>query len=92
MKSRAHIFVSGLVQGVYFRDFTRSSASALGLTGWVRNLPDGRVEAVVEGEREEVDLLVERLWVGPPASRVDDIQITWEEYTGSFSHFQVTYW
>ena len=47
-KSKAHIFVSGVVQGVYFRDFTRSHANAIGLTGWVRNLPDGRVEAVVE--------------------------------------------
>lgn len=92
MKSRAHISVSGIVQGVYFRDFTRSHASAFGLTGWVRNLPDGQVEAVVEGEREEIDRLVERLWTGPPASRVDDIQVNWEDYTGSFINFQVKYW
>lgn len=89
MKSRAHIFVSGVVQGVYYRDFTRSQASALRLTGWVRNVPDGRVEAAVEGEREKIDLLIERLYAGPPASRVDDVQVDWEEYSGEFTGLHV---
>ena len=91
MKSRAHIFVSGVVQGVYFRDFTRSHAIVLGLTGWVRNVSDGRVEAVVEGEREKIDHLLERLRSGPPASRVDDVQVEGEDYSGEFGNFQVRY-
>jgi acylphosphatase len=92
MKSRAHVVVSGVVQGVYFRDFTRSHATALGLTGWVRNVPDGRVEAVVEGEKETVDHLIERLRSGPPASRVDDVQVEWEEHVGESSSFHVRYY
>ena len=91
MNSRAHIFVRGVVQGVYFRDFTRSHATAAGLTGWVRNVPDGRVEAVVEGERDRIDHLIDRLRTGPPASRVDDVQVSWEEHAGEFSDFQVRY-
>lgn len=91
MKSRAHILVSGIVQGVYFRDYTRSQAGVLGLTGWVRNLPDGRVEAMAEGERGDIEHLIERLWTGPPSSRIDDVQVTWEEYSGSFRNFQITY-
>ena len=91
MKSRAHIFVSGIVQGVYFRDFTRSHSTAFGLTGWVRNLRDGRVEAVVEGERDDIHRLIERLRSGPPASRVDDVEVNWEKYTDSFVRFQIEY-
>ncbi|UCE19073.1 MAG: acylphosphatase [Gemmatimonadota bacterium] len=91
MKSRAHIFVSGVVQGVYYRDFTQSHATAMELTGWVRNIDDGRVEITVEGERDRIDHLVERLRSGPPASRVDDVQVDWEEYSGGFSNFQVRY-
>lgn len=91
MKSRAHIVVSGVVQGVYFRDFTRSHANALGLTGWVRNVPDGKVEAVVEGKRETIDHLVERLRSGPPASRVDDVHVEWKEHSSEFSNFQIRY-
>ena len=65
--------VSGRVQGVWFRDFTRREASALGLRGWVRNLPDGSVEARVVGERSAVAELKKRLREGPPLARVDRI-------------------
>jgi len=91
MKSRAHIFVSGIVQGVYFRDFTQTHAAALGLTGWVRNVADGRVEAVIEGEQEEIERLIEHLRSGPSASRVDDVHVNWERHSGSFSAFEITY-
>ena len=92
MKSRAHIFVSGIVQGVYFRDFTRSHATALSLTGWVRNLPDGRVEAVAEGEHEDIHHLIKRMKSGSPGSRVENVEVTWENPTDSFTGFQITYW
>ena len=91
MKSRAHIFVRGVVQGVYFRDFTRSHATSMELPGWVRNVPDGRVETVVEGEREKIDHFVERLRSGPPSSRVDDVQVSQERYLGEFTDFQISY-
>jgi acylphosphatase len=91
MKSRAHIFFSGIVQGVYFRDYTRTHATSLRLTGWVRNCPDGRVEAIIEGERADLDTLMTHLWSGPPSSRVDDIQIQWEEYSGTFHDFIIRY-
>ncbi len=65
--------VTGRVQGVWYRDFTRREARALGLRGWVRNLPDGSVEARVVGDRETVARLKERLYEGPPLSRVEAI-------------------
>ncbi|MFQ6094281.1 MAG: acylphosphatase [bacterium] len=92
MKSRAHIFVSGIVQGVFFRDFTQSNALSLGLTGWVRNLPDGRVEALTEGEKGDIEHLIERLKVGPSGATVDQVEVRWEEYQGEFTGFDVRVW
>ena len=91
MDARAHVFVSGRVQGVFFRDHTRRWASSLGLTGWVRNVYDGRVELIAEGEKGKVESLIDRLREGPPIARVENIEVTWEEYTGEFSDFRVTY-
>ncbi len=91
MNVRAHAYVSGRVQGVFFRDFTRRSASALGLKGWVRNLYDGRVEVVAEGEKDTVKSLISILREGPPMSRVENVDVSWEEYTGEFNDFRVTY-
>jgi acylphosphatase len=91
MDARAHVFVSGRVQGVFFRDHTRRWASSLGLTGWVRNVYDGRVEIIAEGEKGKVESLIDRLREGPPISRVENVEVTWEEYTGEFSDFRVTY-
>ena len=90
MKARAHIFISGRVQGVFFRDHTQRWASQLNLTGWVRNLGDGRVEAVAEGEKPGLEGLIGRLQEGPPLSRVDHVEVNWEEYQGGFSDFRVT--
>lgn len=89
MKARARIWISGRVQGVFYRDHTRRWASSLGLSGWVRNLPDGRVEALVEGERVEIQNLERRLREGPPLSRVEDVHTEWEEYTGEFFDFRI---
>lgn len=83
-----HVFVSGRVQGVFFRDFTRQKAQSLGVTGWVRNLPDGRVEAILEGAPEAVEHLLDAMRAGPPAARVDDIQVT-EAPAGHHDQFEV---
>lgn len=71
---RVHVLVSGRVQGVFFRDFTRREAIDHGLAGWVRNLADGRVEAVLEGARADVEAVLERLRDGPPRAQVDGIE------------------
>ena len=71
---RKHVIVSGRVQGVWFRGSTESQAQRLGLAGWVRNLSDGRVEALAAGETGLVDTLEGRLWVGPPYSRVATVE------------------
>lgn len=72
---RRHVYISGHVQGVFFRDFTRQQAQALGLAGWVRNLDDGRVEAVLEGEPTSVTTMLNKLRDGSPQARVEDIAV-----------------
>jgi len=86
---RAHVYVSGRVQGVFFRENTRRLAQKMGVTGWVRNLPDGRVEAVFEGEKEAVRKMIEFCKRGPPAARVDDVEIIWEKPRGEFLDFEI---
>ena len=86
---RLKLIISGRVQGVCYRWFTRDTAAELGLTGWVRNLPDGTVEAVVEGEKEKLEQLLGRCRRGPDLARVDDIQAEWEEGTGEFQDFSI---
>jgi len=81
-RTRVHVFVSGKVQGVYFRATTRDTAREHGVDGWVRNLDDGRVEAVFEGSGEAVERLVEFCHEGSPAARVDDVDVTDEEPQG----------
>ena len=90
-KVRAHIIVSGLVQGVFFRATTRQKALSLGLSGWVKNLTDGKVEAVFEGEKEKVKEMVEWAKKGPDSAQVDGVKVDWEKYTGHFSNFEVKY-
>jgi len=89
MKTRAHVFVSGRVQGVFFRQKTKQQAESFGVTGWVRNLPDGRVEAVFEGEEEAVKALVEYCHHGSSYARVTNIDASWEDYRGEFSDFKM---
>jgi acylphosphatase len=89
--TRAHVFVSGRVQGIFFRDETQDEAMRHGLTGWVRNLPDGRVEAVFEGEKASVDKLIEFCRRGPPGARVSNVDVAWQPYVGEFREFRVRY-
>jgi len=88
---RAHVFVSGKVQGVYFRATTREEARERGVTGWVRNLDDGRVEAVFEGDENDVEEMVEFCHDGSPAAEVEDVEVEWEEATGEFDGFGIRY-
>lgn len=76
---RAHVRVEGRVQGVFFRSEVRERARSLGIGGWIRNLPDGAVEAVFEGARDAVDSLVRWCERGPHGARVDDVRVRWED-------------
>ncbi len=87
--ARLHAIVKGLVQGVGYRFFVIRRAELLGLTGWVKNLPDGTVEVVAEGDRELLEELIKELWRGPSAAQVTDVIINWERYTGEFKNFDV---
>ena len=87
---RAHIWVKGRVQGVGFRAYVEYSARQIsGLTGWVRNVGYNTVEAVAEGERVNVERLLEMMKSGPRSSRVDESKVEWEEVTGEFGEFGV---
>ena len=90
-KIRAHIFITGLVQGVFFRQITSQKAKNLGISGFVRNLPDGRVEAVFEGKKDRVEKMVEWMKEGPKYAKVDGREINWEEYKGEFNDFEIKY-
>lgn len=87
---RAHVFISGRVQGVSFRWFTQRKAQELKLTGWTRNLWDGRVEAVFEGKAEAVRQAVAWCHHGEPPARVSEVDVTYAPYTGEFSSFRIT--
>jgi len=86
---RAHIHVSGFVQGVNFRWSTQRQARALGLTGWVRNLSDGRVEVVFEGQREVVKQAVSWCYSGPPSASVNEVEVDYLSATNEFTDFRV---
>ena len=88
---RAHVFIRGKVQGVYFRQNTRIVATRYGVMGWVRNLKDGRVEAVLEGDEMDINRVIEWCYAGPPKAAVDDVDVKYEKYTGEFREFKVSY-
>lgn len=85
------IVVYGRVQGVFFRAFALRQAKELGLTGYVRNLPGGVVEAQAEGERKQLEKLVKYLKVGPPTAEVERVETEWSEYSGHYSGFVIKY-
>ena len=91
MKARVHIFVIGRVQGVFFRQETQELATRLDVKGWVRNTFDERVEAVFEGERDDVEKLVAFCEKGPPYARVSKVEVAWEKFVGEFKDFRVRY-
>jgi len=88
-KVRAHLIITGIVQGVFFRMETQKAAEKRGVNGWVRNRRDGSVEAVLEGEKESVDSLIDWCRQGPPRATVNDVDISWEDFQGEFSEFNV---
>ncbi len=81
--------MSGHVQGVFFRSATRDEAEIRNVSGWVRNLPDGRVEALFEGEKGVLEQLVEFCRKGPPNAVVRDVRVVWEEYQAEFTGFRI---
>ena len=90
-KIRVHIFVSGLVQRVFFRANTVETARKLGITGWVKNSPNGQVEAIFEGDKENIQKMIEWAKKGPPNAQVDNIKVDWQEYKGEFNNFETRY-
>lgn len=88
-QARAHVVISGRVQGVYFRDTARKEAWRHGVRGWVRNLLDGRVEAVFEGRPEDIAALVDWCHRGPPGAYVAGVDVRREPPTGEFSSFEI---
>jgi len=88
---QAHVYISGRVQGVFFRSNTRNMAEKLGLTGWVRNLPDGRVEAVFEGEESSVKEVIDWCHRGPSYASVSDVEVKFRRATGEFDRFEIRY-
>lgn len=88
-RKRAHVWISGRVQGVFFRAHTAERARQLGVVGFVRNLPDGRVEAVFEGEASAVEKMIAWCHQGPPRARVEGVEVQWEEPRGEFTDFQI---
>jgi acylphosphatase len=89
--ARVHVLIEGRVQGVFFRAHTRDQARARELKGWVRNLPDGRVEALFEGEKPVLENMVAWCRKGPPYSYVDHVEIDWHPYLGDLPEFRIVY-
>ena len=90
-KARARVIVEGRVQGVFFRYHTQEMADRIGVTGWVKNRRDGRVEAVFEGDKDKVDRILEWCHRGPSEARVTKVNLTWEDYTGEYEDFSINY-
>ncbi len=88
-KARVHVLIEGRVQGVFFRAATRDEARARGLSGWVRNLADGRVEAVFEGDKAVVENMLAWCRKGPPYAYVDHVDLDWQPYQGDLADFRV---
>jgi acylphosphatase len=90
-KVRARVIIEGRVQGVFFRHHTQEMAFRLGVKGWVKNRRDGRVEAIFEGNKEQVDQIIQWCHQGPSEARVTKVHLTWENHTGEFDDFVITY-
>ena len=91
MKVEAHVLISGKVQGVWFRANTKEKARQLNIKGWVRNLPDGRVEAVFQGEKEIVEEMIKWCYKGPPLAEVENVEVEWKEPEEEFEDFSILY-
>ncbi|NIO22665.1 MAG: acylphosphatase [Candidatus Aenigmarchaeota archaeon] len=91
MKARAHVWISGEVQGVFFRSHIRSQAMLREIRGWVKNLPDGRVEALFEGNKDRIEELLEFCKEGPTGADVNNVEVKWEKPTSGFREFDIRY-
>ncbi len=89
-RARVHIIVHGKVQGVFFRDYAKRQADALGITGWVRNT-DSSVEIIAEGDKMKLREFIVHCESGSPLAKVDKIDYEWEEYAGKFNDFYIKY-
>ncbi len=87
----AKVIISGRVQGVFFRMETKQAAEQIGITGWVKNRSDGTVEALFEGQKENIDQMLKWCEKGPPLSNVTHVELTYQEYSGQFKAFNITY-
>ncbi len=83
------ILVTGKVQGVWFRDFVKKNAVVLDLNGWVKNNSDGTVSAAVEGEKEIINQLINKLRIGSPLSKVQDVKVKWQPFENKFNSFKI---
>lgn len=90
MHSRSRLIITGLVQGVFFRREITFLARRIGVTGWTRNLHDGSVEVVAEGEKEALEKLIQFCRTGPAGARVDQVRIEWGDFKGEFRGFRIT--
>ena len=87
---QAHFFISGFVQGIGYRQFVKSNARKLGLNGWVRNLSDGRVEAIAQGDKEKIEELITLCKTGPMMAEIKEVEIKWEKVNTLFQEFKQT--
>ena len=92
MKKRLSVFWSGRVQGVGFRYTAESVALELGVAGWVRNLPDGRVEALCESTEKALKVFLERIAIGPMKSYIRQVEVHWDKATGEFDDFKIRFY
>ncbi len=91
-KTSLQAHIHGRVQGVYFRAYVQEKATQLGLTGYVRNLSTGKdVEVQAEGEKKDLERLIEYLKIGPHAASVEKVEVKWSPYSGNFSNFEIRY-
>ncbi|HEC81547.1 MAG TPA: acylphosphatase [Thermoplasmatales archaeon] len=91
MRKRAHVTISGRVQGVWFRASTKDKAEQLGLHGWVKNTNDGKVEAVFEGEENAINEMIKWCHHGPPLAKVENVEVNWEEPKNKEESFSIRY-
>lgn len=85
----AEILVTGRVQGVWFRDYVKKNAVVLHLNGWVKNNSDGTVDAAVEGEKNVINKLIDKIKIGSPLSKVEDVEINWQSFENKFNSFKI---
>ena len=89
MKIRSRVTIKGLVQGVSYRYHTLQMATAMNVTGWVRNMPNGDVQACLEGDRKDVEALIDWCRIGPRLASVDQVVVEREPFSGEFSDFRI---